>query len=107
MMSNDDVRVLPLRGPALTVSIPESRNTSNSRDCSSLHRSWCIPERPFFTGAIRDLRRGAPGMDVPVALALGLAYGASVINTLRGAGEIYIDSVTMFIFFLLAGDSSR
>ena len=26
-----------------------------------------------------------------------------MINTLRGAGEIYFDSVTMFIFFLLAG----
>jgi Cu2+-exporting ATPase len=58
---------------------------------------------PFFRGALRDLRRRALGMDVPVALALGLAYGASVINTLRGVGEIYFDSVTMFIFFLLAG----
>jgi P-type Cu2+ transporter len=58
---------------------------------------------PFFKGALRDLRGGAPGMDVPVALALALAYGASVINTLRGSGEIYFDSVTMFIFFLLAG----
>ncbi len=58
---------------------------------------------PFFKGALRDLRRRSPGMDVPVALALALAYGASVINTLRGVGEIYFDSVTMFIFFLLAG----
>jgi len=58
---------------------------------------------PFFTGALRDIRRGALGMDVPVALALTIAYTASVINTLRGAGEIYFDSVTMFIFFLLAG----
>jgi Cu2+-exporting ATPase len=58
---------------------------------------------PFFIRALRDLRRGTLGMDVPVALALALAYGASVINTLRGAGEIYFDSVTMFIFFLLAG----
>lgn len=58
---------------------------------------------PFFAGAIRDMRRRTLGMDVPVALALALAYGASVVNTLRGAGEIYFDSVTMFIFFLLAG----
>lgn len=58
---------------------------------------------PFFSGALRDLRRRSPGMDVPVALALSIAYAASVINTLRGAGEIYFDSVTMFIFFLLAG----
>jgi len=58
---------------------------------------------PFLRGAWRDLRRRALGMDVPVALALLLAYGASVINTLRGGGETYFDSVTMFIFFLLAG----
>jgi P-type Cu2+ transporter len=58
---------------------------------------------PFFTGALRDVRLGSLGMDVPVALALAVAYGASVVNTLRGAGEIYFDSVTMFIFFLLAG----
>ena len=58
---------------------------------------------PFFTGARRDLRRLSAGMDVPVALALVVAYTASVINTLRGVGEIYFDSVTMFIFFLSAG----
>jgi P-type Cu2+ transporter len=58
---------------------------------------------PFFTGAFRDFRRGSLGMDVPVALALAVAYTASVANTLRGTGEIYFDSVTMFIFFLLAG----
>ena len=58
---------------------------------------------PFFVGALRSLRRKSLSMDVTVALALALAYGASVINTLRGAGEIYFDSVTMFIFFLLAG----
>jgi Cu2+-exporting ATPase len=58
---------------------------------------------PFFAGALHDLRRRTLGMDVPVALALTIAYAASVINTLRGAGEIYFDSVTMFIFFLLAG----
>jgi P-type Cu2+ transporter len=58
---------------------------------------------PFFSGALRDLRRRSPGMDLPVALALLIAYAASVVNTFRGAGEIYFDSVTMFIFFLLAG----
>ena len=58
---------------------------------------------PFFTGAWRQLRSRTLGMDVPVAAALALAYGASVFNTLRGEGEVYFDSVTMFIFFLLAG----
>ncbi|WP_297528617.1 heavy metal translocating P-type ATPase [Thiohalobacter sp.] len=58
---------------------------------------------PFFRGAWRDLKRGRPGMDVPVALAIGLAFAASAWHTLRGVGEIYFDSVTMFTFFLLTG----
>jgi P-type Cu2+ transporter len=56
--------------------------------------------RPFFTGAWRDIRTGRPGMDVPVALAVGGAWLASVMHTLAGEGEVYFDSVTMFVFFL-------
>ena len=59
--------------------------------------------RPFFTSALRDLRRMQLGMDVPVALAIGGAYLASVWATLTRTGEVYFDSVTMFTFFLLAG----
>jgi len=58
---------------------------------------------PFFSGAWQNLKRRTLGMDVPVAAAIALAYGASVFNTLRGEGEVYFDSVTMFIFFLLTG----
>jgi P-type Cu2+ transporter len=58
---------------------------------------------PLFAGAWRDLTRGRLGMDVPVALALVIAYVPSVVNTFRGAGEVYFDSVAMFIFFLSAG----
>jgi len=58
---------------------------------------------PFLLGAWHDLRRRTLGMDVPVAIALVLAYGASVFNTVRGTGQTYFDSVTMFIFFLSAG----
>jgi P-type Cu2+ transporter len=56
--------------------------------------------RPFFTGAWRDIRAGRPGMDVPVALAVGGAWLASVLHTVTGEGEVYFDSVTMFVFFL-------
>jgi len=58
---------------------------------------------PFFQGAWRDLRRARLGMDVPVALGIGVAFVASVWATLRGGGEVYFDSVTMFIFLLLLG----
>ena len=58
---------------------------------------------PFFTSAWRELRLRRVGMDVPVALGVGAAFAASVWATLSAAGEVYFDSVTMFVFFLLSG----
>ena len=58
---------------------------------------------PFFRGAWRDLRLRRVGMDVPVALGVGGAFAASVWATLTASGEVYFDSVTMFVFFLLGG----
>lgn len=58
---------------------------------------------PFFVSAWRDLRLARVGMDVPVALGVGSAFLASVWATLTGKGEVYFDSVTMFVFFLLSG----
>ncbi len=57
----------------------------------------------FFTSAWRDLKRGVFGMDVPVSLAIGSAYIASVWATFSNTGETYFDSVVMFTFFLLLG----
>ena len=59
--------------------------------------------RPFFSGAWRDLRNRRLGMDVPVALALAIAYAASVFATATRSGEVYFDSVAMFVFFLSVG----
>jgi Cu2+-exporting ATPase len=59
--------------------------------------------QPFFLGAWRELRARRAGMDVPVALGIAVAFGASLWATLRGGGEVYFDSVTMFVFLLLAG----
>lgn len=59
--------------------------------------------RVFFSSAWRDLRRGRFGMDVPVSLAIAIAFSASVWATLTGGGEVYFDSVSMFTFFLLSG----
>lgn len=58
---------------------------------------------PFFNNAWRDLRFRRIGMDVPVALGVGSAFIASVWATLTAGGEVYFDSVTMFVFFLLTG----
>ena len=58
--------------------------------------------RPFFTAALRDLKNKRVGMDVPVALGIGIAFSASVMHTFQGSGEVYFDSVAMFTFFLLS-----
>lgn len=57
---------------------------------------------PFFRGAWRDVRHWQLGMDVPVALGIGAAFAASVAATVTGSGRVYFDSVTMFVFLLLA-----
>lgn len=59
--------------------------------------------KPFFFNAIRDIRLRRLGMDVPVALGLGAAFVASVWATISGRGEVYFDSVSMFVFLLLGG----
>ncbi|MBL8490608.1 MAG: heavy metal translocating P-type ATPase, partial [Rhodocyclaceae bacterium] len=58
---------------------------------------------PFFRNAWRDLRLRRVGMDVPVALGVGSAFAASAWATIIAGGEVYFDSVTMFVFFLLCG----
>jgi P-type Cu2+ transporter len=59
--------------------------------------------RPFFAAAWRGLLRRRPGMDLPVAIAVGAAYAASVVSMLTGGEAVWFDSVTMFVFFLTLG----
>jgi Cu2+-exporting ATPase len=55
----------------------------------------------FFRTAWHDLRRRQLSMDVPVSLAIGGAFVASVWSTVFHGPEVYFDSVCMFAFFLL------
>ncbi|MCL7745339.1 cadmium-translocating P-type ATPase [Guyparkeria hydrothermalis] len=57
----------------------------------------------FFRPAWRDLKQRRVSMDLPVSLSILLAYGGSVYAVLSHSGEVYFDSVTMFVFLLLAG----
>lgn len=63
--------------------------------------------RPFFASAWRDVRNRRVGMDVPVSLGILIAFFASTAATFdpQGplGGEVWYDSVTMFVFFLLSG----
>jgi Cu2+-exporting ATPase len=61
----------------------------------------CYSALPFWRGAWTSLRARALGMDVPVALGIAAAFGASVVATVSGKGDVWFDSVTMFIFLLL------
>ena len=57
--------------------------------------------RDFLAGAWRDLRHARLGMDVPIALGLTVAWTGSTVATLQQSGEVYFDSIAMFVTFVL------
>ena len=59
--------------------------------------------QPFFRGARREWRMRRFGMDFPVALGIAVGFGASCWATISASGQVYFDSITMFIFALLLG----
>ena len=62
---------------------------------------------PFFASALRDVRLRRVSMDLPVALGMAITFVVSTAGTFDPAGifgkEVYYDSLTMFVFFLLTG----
>ena len=58
------------------------------------------PGRTFFTGAVTALRNRHLTMDVPVALGLSIAFVGSAFATITGEGEVWFDSVVMFVTLL-------
>jgi P-type Cu2+ transporter len=59
--------------------------------------------RPLLIGAYRDIKNKRPGMDVPIALGLSIAFCSSLWSTLQNTGHVYYDSIVMFVFFILGG----
>lgn len=59
--------------------------------------------RIFFQSAWSALRHGHANMDVPISLAVLLALGVSVAETIRGGEHAYFDAAVMLLFFLLIG----
>ena len=63
--------------------------------------------RPFFAHAWRDLQQRRISMDLPVALGVLITFAISSAATFEPQGwwgaEVYFDSLTMFVFFLLSG----
>jgi Cu2+-exporting ATPase len=62
---------------------------------------------PFFSSALRDLAQRRVSMDLPVALGMLITFGVSSAGTFEPGGifgaEVYFDSLTMFVTFLLFG----
>ena len=62
---------------------------------------------PFLGSAWRDLRERQISMDLPVALGMVVTFVVSSLGTFEPDGpfgaEVYFDSLTMFVFFLLMG----
>ncbi|MEM7328385.1 MAG: heavy metal translocating P-type ATPase [Pseudomonadota bacterium] len=59
--------------------------------------------RHFFQSAWSVLKHGRANMDVPISLALILAFGVSVWETASGGAHAYFDASVMLLFFLLIG----
>ena len=62
---------------------------------------------PFFGSALRDVMHRRISMDLPVALGMLITFVVSTAGTFEPLGtfgrEVYFDSLTMFVFFLLSG----
>jgi Cu2+-exporting ATPase len=62
---------------------------------------------PFFGSAWRDVLHRRISMDFPVALGMLITFAVSTVGTFDPTGifgaQVYFDSFTMFVFFLLLG----
>ncbi len=59
--------------------------------------------RPFYRSAWAALKKRQMNMDVPISLAVLLATGASLAQTVRGGVHVYFDAAVTLLFFLLIG----
>ena len=59
--------------------------------------------QPFFASAIEALKGRRLNMDVPISLAILLATGMSLYQTMRGSEQVYFDAAVSLLFFLLVG----
>ena len=58
--------------------------------------------QPFFSAAWKNLKIRHLSMEVPVSLAIAASYIASLKAIFTGEGTLYLESMSMFVCFLLA-----
>lgn len=59
--------------------------------------------QPFYSSALDALKARRLNMDVPISVAILLATGMSLFQTLQGSEHVYFDAATALLFFLLIG----
>lgn len=57
----------------------------------------------FFRGAWASVRTRTPHMDMPIAIGIFVGFAWGAVSAVRGGGDLYFDSITTLIFFLLVG----
>jgi cation transport ATPase len=80
-----DWAILLMNWASLTLAIPVV-----------LYSAW-----PIWRGLYHAIQHHRVTMDVPVSISIVAAFIPSAVATVRGEGEVYFDSVTMFVAFLL------
>jgi Cu2+-exporting ATPase len=61
------------------------------------------PGKTFLRGAAASIRTRTPHMDLPVALGLLVGSVSGIAAVLTGKGDVYFDSLSVLVFFLLIG----
>ena len=59
--------------------------------------------QPFYASALSALKGRRLNMDVPISLAIILATGMSLYQTVMGNDQVYFDAAVSLLFFLLIG----
>ena len=59
--------------------------------------------QPFYASALSALKGRRLNMDVPISLAIILATGMSLYQTVVGSEQVYFDAAVSLLFFLLIG----
>jgi Cu2+-exporting ATPase/Cu+-exporting ATPase len=57
---------------------------------------------PFYKSVLGSVRTGRATVDIPIVLVIFAGFFISAYNYLTGSREAYFDSISMFVFLLLA-----
>ncbi len=105
------MQVMMLAFPGYLRSGTHPLDSSNTLDRAIILMNWsslvlCVPlilycALPLWQGFYTDIKRKKIGMDTPVAFSIIASFIPSIITTITHSGEVYFDSVSMFIAFLL------